>query len=239
MAKTRDKSTRSATGATSGAASADAAAPAPPASPSRRRLILILIIVIIILVEAFLVIGLWERHSIITSRTRGQAASKNQDWDTALKYYGKLLKIAPVSVPVNKETAEVYMGMGRYEDAIRHYETALSTDQQAKGLNAQVGLAYIALEQPEKAYPYFERELQIDPQNTDALFYVGRQHFEKGEWRQAGARFQLVATHPEYGEPARDFNRRIEEKARAAASAAATPATDTPAPTQKPPAETP
>ena len=143
MAKTKDKPARPGV--------ATSAAPSAKTKADMTRLVLIASITIIVIVELFIIFGLRQRYIISTYRTRAKAAYASQDYRTALKYYQGLLKIAPVSVPVNEETGDTYVGLGEHETAIRHYTTALSTDAKAKGINAKIGLAHVAQGQPERA----------------------------------------------------------------------------------------
>lgn len=216
MAKPKDKPARS--------AAAASAAPAGKTKTDLRRLMLVGAIAIIVIVELLIIFGLRQRYIISTYRTRAKAAYASQDYKTALKYYQGLLKIAPVSVPVNEETGDTYVGLGEHETAIQHYTTALSTNAKAKGINAKIGLAHIALGQPDRALPYFDKELAIDGANPDALFYVGRHEFETGQYVQAGVKMQVLASNDKYREQARDIARQMREKAEAAVTAAAQPA---------------
>lgn len=181
-----------------------------------KRNILIIAIAIIVGVEMFIVLGLKERHQISTYRRRAQNALKNQDWDTALGYYQKLLVIAPFSTPVNSETGDALTGKKEFDKAIQHYNTALNTTPTRKGINAKIGLVYVEKGDLAQAIPYFEKELKLDNQNADAIFHLGLHNYEQGEFAAAGLYFQKIIGNAKYEARIKELNQEMRAKAEAA-----------------------
>ena len=97
-----------------------------------------------------------------------------------------------------------YMIMGRYVDAMRAFEHARSLSHDG---NAQYLAGYaeaLALSHPgdprvfmQQAMPVFEKVLQMDPNNTQALWYGGIGALERGDKALALKRWNIIlAQHP-------------------------------------------
>lgn len=97
--------------------------------------------------------------------------------------------------------AHAYLLMGRYQDAADAYARARSLSGDG---NSEVLAGYgeaLALADPNefmsKAMPAFEKALQLDPRNPQALWYGGLGALERGDKNVAIARWNaLLAQHP-------------------------------------------
>jgi cytochrome c-type biogenesis protein CcmH len=107
-----------------------------------------------------------------------------------------------------------YMIMGRYVDALRAFEHARALSHDA---NPQYLAGYaeaLALSHPDdakvfmdQALPVFDRVLQMDPNNTPALWYGGMGALQRGDKTLAFKRWNTILTQ----DPPADYRAYIEK----------------------------
>jgi cytochrome c-type biogenesis protein CcmH len=89
-----------------------------------------------------------------------------------------------------------YLFMGRYEDALKAFDRArrLSSDSNPRELAGYAEA--LALSDPDdfmgKALPIFEKTLQLDPSNVQALWYGGLGALQRGDKALAVQRWQAI-----------------------------------------------
>jgi cytochrome c-type biogenesis protein CcmH len=104
-----------------------------------------------------------------------------------------------------------YMIMGRYADALQAFQQArrLSGDSNPQELSAYAEA--LTLSDPEafmsKALPLFEKTLQLDPHNVQALWYGGLGALQRGDKTLAVSRWNAILAQ----DPPQDYRQYIEK----------------------------
>ena len=62
-----------------------------------------------------------------------------------------------------------YYDAGRYEDAIRYYQQALTLDPRNVSLTTDLGTAHFYAGRPDEAIDFYNRSLAIDPRHVQSL----------------------------------------------------------------------
>lgn len=70
---------------------------------------------------------------------------------------------------------------GRWEDAVKEYQKALSSEARQSGLHASLGQAYLHAQKLEEAETEFHRELQLDPRSEIAWLGLANTQLERGQ----------------------------------------------------------
>jgi tetratricopeptide (TPR) repeat protein len=106
--------------------------------------------------EAFQPQGLPDGHPPVTTEA---------DFET-LK---KAVERAPQNAALVTNLANKYYDAGRYEDAIRYYQRALTLDPQNVSLMTDLGTAHFYAGRPDEAIGFYNRSLEIDPRHVQSL----------------------------------------------------------------------
>jgi len=100
--------------------------------------------------------GLPEGHPPVTTEA---------DFET-LK---KAVERAPQNAGLVTNLANKYYDAGRYEDAIRYYQRALTLDPRNVSLMTDLGTAHFYVGRPDEAIGFYNRSLEIDPRHVQSL----------------------------------------------------------------------
>jgi tetratricopeptide (TPR) repeat protein len=65
--------------------------------------------------------------------------------------------------------ANKYYDAGRYEDAIRYYQKALTLDPRNISVLTDLGTAHFYAGRPDEAIGFYNRSLEIDPRHVQSL----------------------------------------------------------------------
>ena len=82
-------------------------------------------------------------------------------------------RIDPLSMPINKNLAFVYLCSGRYQDAYNQVEKAMEIDPTHTMILEIKGWYYLMKKEIEKAYEVFEHCVSSDPSNLKAFAGMG------------------------------------------------------------------
>lgn len=100
--------------------------------------------------------GLPEGHPPVTTEA---------DFET-LK---KAVEQAPQNAALVTNLANKYYDAGRYEDAVRYYQRALTLDSRNVSLLTDLGTAQFYAGHPDEAIGFYNRSLEIDPRHVQSL----------------------------------------------------------------------
>jgi len=109
----------------------------------------------------------------------------------------KLAAVAPTSAQARQLEAEAMESQGRWDEAVAQYQQILGQNRQQPGIHFRLGR--IALTRPptatsvDDAKRELEAELQIDPTNAAAEFFLGEIARQAGQWNDAIPRFSKAA----------------------------------------------
>jgi cytochrome c-type biogenesis protein CcmH/NrfG len=81
----------------------------------------------------------------------------------------KAVEAAPQNAALVTNLANKYYDSGRYEEAIRYYQQALSLDPNNVGIITDLGTAFFYSGRPDEAITHYNRSLQIDSGHVQSL----------------------------------------------------------------------
>ncbi len=110
----------------------------------------------------------------------GNTYYKKKDYKPAEKYYNKALKIAPESGDIHNNLAWVYIDTGKYEDAVREAEKALSTKKSPYYLNT-LAHVYHRMGRYKEAKDVLEEAIILTSPDDKMLLDDGKKLFEEIE----------------------------------------------------------
>jgi tetratricopeptide (TPR) repeat protein len=117
--------------------------------------------------------------------------------ELAQKAAQKIAAVAPKSNQAHQLEAEALESQEKWDEATLEYRQILEHDPKVPGIHYR--LARIALSRPqtpetvEEGKKELEAELQVDPANAAAIFFLGELARQAGRWDEAIARFSKAA----------------------------------------------
>jgi tetratricopeptide (TPR) repeat protein len=117
--------------------------------------------------------------------------------ELANKAAQRIAAVAPSSFQAHKLDAEALESQEKWDEASQEYRAILAQDPNVPGIHYR--LARIALSKPQTPESTEEgkrellAELQIDPFNVPATFFLGEMARQVGQWDEAIARFSRAA----------------------------------------------
>jgi putative GTP pyrophosphokinase len=139
-------------------------------------------------------------------------AHSNQEFQTAIELYGKLLGLklkSRVRALVYNHRGMAYFAMGETRLAIKDFSKALSYDPGSIRGHINRGLCYRVLQQFEQALVDFDRALQLDNEHEEGYFGRAQCYFEMGLYDQALTDCnEILQRSPEH-QPARHLRKLI------------------------------
>jgi tetratricopeptide (TPR) repeat protein len=113
----------------------------------------------------------------------------------ALAYYQESLRRDPKDSRVNVEMGFLTLKQGKWQEALRFLNTALSGDSDNARIYYGKGLAYEGLRNYDEAYDSFYRATYSYDQFAAAYLRLGRIDLLRGDYREAIAKFSEAETH--------------------------------------------
>ena len=117
--------------------------------------------------------------------------------ELAQKAAQRIAAVAPKSYQAHQLEAEALESQEKWDEAASEYRKILEQDPKVPGIHYR--LARIALSRPqtpervEEGKRELEAELQVDPTNAAATFFLGEMARQAGSWDEAIARFSKAA----------------------------------------------
>lgn len=109
----------------------------------------------------------------------------------------RIASVAPSSYQAHQLEAEALESQEKWDEAAREYQVIIEQNPKLPGIHYR--LARIALSRPPtpettaEGKKELEEELQIDPANAPAVFFLGELARQVGRWDEAIARFTKAA----------------------------------------------
>jgi tetratricopeptide (TPR) repeat protein len=103
--------------------------------------------------------------------------------------------LAPVAVSPDAEAKSLSrsaydaLQQGQYEKAVTLYQRAIAADAKAPGNRVSLAIALLALRRPAEALEPLRKEIELNPYDEFAYFYLGRAHVALRDYAQAEAAF--------------------------------------------------
>jgi len=120
----------------------------------------------------------------------------------ALPVFARVIEIDPSNAVAYQNTGIALLKLDRVEEARQNLEASLRLGKRhARAWNA-LGVAWMRLGDPKKAIEAWQHCLEINPEQYDALYNIGRVAGQIQDWKTARAsleRFVAVAPPKQYG----------------------------------------
>jgi arylsulfatase A-like enzyme/Flp pilus assembly protein TadD len=115
----------------------------------------------------------------------------------ALPVFQRAMEIDPAGADAYQNTGIALLKLDRPDEARKNLEQALSLGKRhARAWNA-LGVAWMNLNAPEKALAAWRHCVELNPEQYDALYNIGRVSGQLGDWKGARAALErFVATAP-------------------------------------------
>jgi arylsulfatase A-like enzyme/Flp pilus assembly protein TadD len=120
----------------------------------------------------------------------------------ALPVFARILEIDPSNAIAYQNTGIALLKLDRVDEARQNLEASLRLGKRHTRAWNALGVAWLRLGQPQKAIETWERCLEINPDQYDALYNIGRVAGQLHDWKKARAALErFVATAPpkQYG----------------------------------------
>jgi predicted Zn-dependent protease len=142
----------------------------------------------------------WAHHEKSYSQLSGQQSSELWNQCNLLFKQGKYREALPdvlelhAAYPGNhiyiERAAEIYDGLGRYDQAAEFWEKYFDRAPLPVTACPQIGQAYWKQDKQKEAIAAFERCLACDPENTDSIFFLAHARELAGDTAGAGELYQ-------------------------------------------------
>jgi superkiller protein 3 len=111
----------------------------------------------------------------------------------ALPVFARALEVDPSNAQAYQNTGIALLKLDRPEEARKNLEQAIALGKRhARAWNA-LGVAWMNLNQPAKAIDAWEHCIELNPDQFDALYNIGRVAGSLGDWKKARAALERFA----------------------------------------------
>jgi tetratricopeptide (TPR) repeat protein len=82
--------------------------------------------------------------------------------------------------------------MGRFEESVRHYETALEIDPFSLQINMNLATTYFLRGEYDRAVSHLRKTSELEPNYMPTLFVLGCVYIQQGRLEEANEQFQAI-----------------------------------------------
>ena len=126
-----------------------------------------------------------------------------RDTETLFKH---MLTLTPKRVPLHNNLGVELTRIGKYDEAIKHIETAIELQPDFHQAYTSLGLALIAQNKLEQALVQFDKTLELNPNYIDALRGRGKVFIFQGKYNEAVVEYKkLTQMQPDNSDSFRDL----------------------------------
>ncbi|WP_157888659.1 tetratricopeptide repeat protein, partial [Arthrospira platensis] len=121
----------------------------------------------------------------------GQALVHQQHWEAAIEAYGKAVALKPGVAEFNLQLGHLLRRQGRFTEAVGYLQQA--ADFQGDDPQLQLGLGVALVEAGtdlHRAEASLRRTLELQPDQGEAYFYLGKLEGLRGRWHEALAMYR-------------------------------------------------
>jgi tetratricopeptide (TPR) repeat protein len=104
----------------------------------------------------------------------GNLAFANGEYDKAIAYWEKALKISPTSWELREGIAEALLSLGRYQEAVDEFETKITLSRPSGRGYYLLAQGYLHLREYDKAKEYYQKVLEINPGHPGTLYGLAK-----------------------------------------------------------------
>lgn len=141
---------------------------------------------------------------------KGNQQFKQKNYEQALENYNKFLEKNPELFQVHLSIGNCYREMGQMEKALDEYQIVIDKADEEKQKEKEVkakaiagiGEVYLMQDDLDKAQQYFEKSLELNPNDQILAYNVGEIYFSHQKMDQAIKYYQLAAqVNPDWPDP--------------------------------------
>jgi DNA-binding winged helix-turn-helix (wHTH) protein/tetratricopeptide (TPR) repeat protein len=114
------------------------------------------------------------------------------DWTGAESEFRKALMLKPNLVLAHQRFGSYLTFMGRFEESIRHYETALDLDPFSLQINTNIATTYFLRGEYERAISHLTKTRELEPNYMPTIFVLGCVYIQQGRLAEAIEQFQSI-----------------------------------------------
>ncbi len=143
-----------------------------------------------------------ESSDLETLNALGVALADGGRPAEALPIFARVLELDPQNAVAYQNTGISLLKLDRVDEARQQLETALRLGKRHTRAWNALGVAWMRLGQPAKAIDAWERCLEMNPEQYDALYNIGRVAGQMNDWKKARSALEaFAATAPpkQYG----------------------------------------
>lgn len=118
----------------------------------------------------------------------------DHDWDRAEIEFRQAVRLNPDLVLAHQRLGSYLAFMGRFEESIRHYETALEIDPLSLQHNVNLATAYFLRGEYQKAIDQLKKTSELEPNYLPTHFVLGCVYIQQGCLEDAIEELQLTYT---------------------------------------------
>jgi len=206
-------------------------ASAPRHDPDQDKVLIILIIAAFVCVVGITWALLAPNWMHDMTRYRSRRAQAQQDYPAAIHQLEKLIAagerenddLAAKSPTYLAEIAHSYLGMKKYDEALKYYELAqanasnMGTDDQGNprppaNFQNMIGFVQMKLGNLDAATTTLQAALKVNKLDPLSNFSLGEIAMQKGNYIRAADYFKVVVNDPTYAEQVKKYYAEIEKK---------------------------
>jgi tetratricopeptide (TPR) repeat protein len=131
---------------------------------------------------------------------KGTAEYLQGQFDASLKSFEAMKQLVPTDPRLPAARGEVYLSMGRLNEALAEFETAVQQDPRRSTNWSRLGFIQSQLGKVPEAQSSLRKAIGLFPNDFNALEALGELHLKKGEHDEAVRHFTLAAAAAVSGE---------------------------------------
>ena len=116
----------------------------------------------------------------------------DQDWNGAEYEFRKAIKLNPYAVLAHQRFGSYLTFLGRFEESIRHYETALDLDPFSLQININLATTYFLRGEYDRAIAHLKKTSELEPNYMPTVFVLGCVYIQQGRLEEAIEQFQAI-----------------------------------------------
>lgn len=126
---------------------------------------------------------------------------QNSYWREPLAFYKRTLRYAPESARTYVNIGNVYVGMGKIEEARESFRKAMELRPDYSEACYNLGNTYYDAGEKQEAIKWFKRAAELNPEYADAYYNLGIAYSQSGEMEQAVSSFRKATeVRPDYAQ---------------------------------------
>ena len=116
----------------------------------------------------------------------------DHNWHRAEEEFRKALELNPDLLSAHQRYGSYLTFMGRFEEALRHYEAALDLDPFSLQTNMNVATTYYLRGEYERAINHLTKTSELDPNYMPTHFVLACTYLQQGNLEESIAQFQRI-----------------------------------------------